>query len=75
MTWSELAARRGDPDPDAWYALAGEPTRRRYALAVCGTCTVAQQCLAAALARDDPWGIWGGLTPERRLRLTVSGAA
>lgn len=30
------------------------------AKAMCRRCVVSEQCLAAALARKEPWGIWGG---------------
>ena len=30
------------------------------AKAICATCPVAETCLADALARDEPDGVWGG---------------
>ena len=30
------------------------------AKAVCATCPLAAPCLAGALARREPWGVWGG---------------
>ena len=27
---------------------------------ICGTCPVADACLEGALARREPWGVWGG---------------
>jgi WhiB family transcriptional regulator, redox-sensing transcriptional regulator len=36
------------------------------ARAVCGSCPVRLLCLAYALANDELYGIWGGLTPEER---------
>jgi WhiB family redox-sensing transcriptional regulator len=36
------------------------------AKAVCAGCIVRAQCLAAALARREPDGIWGGLTASER---------
>ncbi|MEZ5321505.1 MAG: WhiB family transcriptional regulator [Microthrixaceae bacterium] len=30
------------------------------AQAICATCPVMAECLEAALARHEPWGIWGG---------------
>lgn len=32
----------------------------------CRTCLVRRECLLDALARDERWGIWGGLTPLKR---------
>jgi WhiB family redox-sensing transcriptional regulator len=30
------------------------------AKAICGLCPVAEPCLAGAVARREPWGVWGG---------------
>ena len=30
------------------------------AKAFCGGCTVRAECLASAVARREPWGVWGG---------------
>jgi WhiB family redox-sensing transcriptional regulator len=30
------------------------------AKAMCALCPLAQQCLAGALEREEPWGVWGG---------------
>ena len=30
------------------------------AKAICGKCPVRGQCLAGALEREEPWGVWGG---------------
>ncbi|MDP9386952.1 MAG: WhiB family transcriptional regulator [Actinomycetota bacterium] len=27
---------------------------------ICSTCPVREPCLAGALARREPWGVWGG---------------
>ena len=37
---------------------------------MCGTCPVEQECLQDALSRNEPFGIWGGLEPHERARLT-----
>jgi hypothetical protein len=31
-----------------------------WCLRICAACPIRQECLAAALARDEQWGIWGG---------------
>lgn len=36
------------------------------AKAVCEACPVASDCLEAALDREEPWGVWGGLTTTER---------
>ena len=30
------------------------------AKAFCGGCVVQDECLSSALARHEPWGVWGG---------------
>jgi WhiB family transcriptional regulator, redox-sensing transcriptional regulator len=30
------------------------------AKAICGTCELQQSCLEGAVARREPWGVWGG---------------
>ena len=32
----------------------------RAAKAICATCPLADPCLAGAVARREPWGVWGG---------------
>jgi WhiB family redox-sensing transcriptional regulator len=38
---------------------------------VCGRCAVAAECLAYALATDQRYGVWGGLTRHERIPLGV----
>jgi WhiB family redox-sensing transcriptional regulator len=38
------------------------------ALRVCAGCTVRQQCLDFAMRTAESHGIWGGTTPEERIR-------
>ncbi len=45
-------------DPDLWFAEA--PTELERAKRLCDTCPVRHACLAAALSRQEPWGVWGG---------------
>lgn len=46
--------------------------RRLPAIAVCNQCPVRVQCLQTALDRGEEYGIWGGLTPIQRARLSQS---
>jgi len=32
----------------------------RAAKAICATCPLIDACLAGAVARREPWGVWGG---------------
>jgi WhiB family redox-sensing transcriptional regulator len=52
-------------NPDLWFAEA--PADLERAKAMCGDCPVRAQCLAGALARHEPWGVWGGEIFERGL--------
>ncbi|MBB5912237.1 WhiB family redox-sensing transcriptional regulator [Nocardia transvalensis] len=45
-------------DPDLWFAES--PTQLEEAKALCATCPIRKGCLAAALDRQEPWGVWGG---------------
>jgi WhiB family redox-sensing transcriptional regulator len=50
-------------DADLWFAES--PTDLERAKAFCGDCPVREACLAGALARREPWGVWGGEIFER----------
>jgi WhiB family redox-sensing transcriptional regulator len=59
-------------DPELFFPISGRgPGVRQVAgaLRVCARCTVRQQCLDFALRMNEPEGIWGGTTPEERLRV------
>ncbi len=45
-------------DPDLFFAE--RPADVERAKAVCAGCPVRTQCLAGALSRGEPWGVWGG---------------
>ncbi|MFC4058242.1 WhiB family transcriptional regulator [Planomonospora corallina] len=45
-------------DPDLWFAESPEDVE--FAKALCGGCPIQQACLARALEREEPWGVWGG---------------
>jgi WhiB family redox-sensing transcriptional regulator len=45
-------------DPNLWFAEA--PADIEFAKALCGTCPVQQLCLAGAIERREPCGVWGG---------------
>jgi WhiB family redox-sensing transcriptional regulator len=33
---------------------------------ICGNCPVSYECLEYALIAEEPFGIWGGMTPKNR---------
>lgn len=43
---------------DLWFAELPEDVE--LAKSLCGDCPLRQQCLAGALERAEPWGVWGG---------------
>ncbi|CAM2789724.1 WhiB family transcriptional regulator [Skermania piniformis] len=45
-------------DADLWFA--DTPAGLEQAKALCTGCPVRRGCLAAALDRGEPWGVWGG---------------
>jgi WhiB family transcriptional regulator, redox-sensing transcriptional regulator len=45
-------------EPDLWFA--DTPADLERAKTLCAACPVRRQCLAAALERAEPWGVWGG---------------
>ncbi len=52
-------------DPGCFFPERGQSTAP--AKAVCRRCPVREECLTLALARDERFGVWGGLSePERR---------
>ncbi|NLE96841.1 MAG: WhiB family transcriptional regulator [Propionibacterium sp.] len=54
-------------DPEAFFPEKGGSTRD--AKRVCQTCTVRTECLEYALAHDERFGIWGGLSERERRKL------
>jgi WhiB family redox-sensing transcriptional regulator len=57
----DLPCRSGDAD--LWFAES--PAELERAKALCGECPVRAACLAGALEREEPWGVWGGEIFER----------
>ena len=54
-------------DPEAFFPEKGGSTRE--AKRVCLSCEVRSECLEYALAHDERFGIWGGLSERERRRL------
>ena len=50
-------------DADLWFAES--PAELERAKTLCGACPVRAACLAGALEREEPWGVWGGEIFER----------
>ena len=45
-------------DAELWFAES--PADVELAKALCGVCPLRSACLASALGREEPWGVWGG---------------
>ena len=45
-------------DAEVWFA--DTPEGVEFAKALCQDCPVRATCLAGALERREPWGVWGG---------------
>ncbi|GAA2719372.1 WhiB family transcriptional regulator [Cellulomonas aerilata] len=45
-------------DPELWFAE--QTARVERAKALCRDCPLIASCLAGALEREEPWGVWGG---------------
>ena len=45
-------------DPDLWFA--DSPADLEVAKTLCGDCPLRVECLAGAIERAEPWGVWGG---------------
>ncbi|GAA4665276.1 MULTISPECIES: WhiB family transcriptional regulator [Amycolatopsis] len=57
----DLPCRSGDAD--LWFAEA--PADLERAKRLCADCPIRESCLAGALDRREPWGVWGGEIFER----------
>ena len=64
-----LDALCAETDPEAFFPEKGGSTRE--AKRVCSGCTVRDECLEFALANDERFGIWGGLSERERRRLKL----
>jgi len=60
-------------DPDLFFAES--PDDVELAKSLCGGCPVRANCLAGAVERREPWGVWGGelfirgvIVPRKRAR-------
>jgi len=45
-------------DSELWFAES--PADVEFAKSLCGACPARTECLAGALSRAEPWGVWGG---------------
>jgi WhiB family transcriptional regulator, redox-sensing transcriptional regulator len=63
----EQAALCAQTDPEAFFPETGQSAPG--AKAVCRACPVQGECLESALANDERFGVWGGLSEQERREL------
>jgi WhiB family redox-sensing transcriptional regulator len=66
LSWQERSLC-AQTDPEAFLPEQGGSTRE--AKKVCIGCEVRSECLEYALANDERFGIWGGLSERERRKL------
>ena len=66
LAWQQQALC-AQTDPEAFFPEKGGSTRE--AKSICLSCEVREECLEYALANDERFGIWGGLSERERRRL------
>src|SRR5512144_533003 len=66
MSWQERSLC-AQTDPEAFFPEKGGSTRE--AKKVCVGCEVRSECLEYALANDERFGSWGGLSERERRKL------
>ncbi|MDK0523377.1 WhiB family transcriptional regulator [Streptomyces sp. ML-6] len=70
LAWQEtaLCAQAG---PEFFFPAPGSSTREAKQL--CNACEGRRECLEYALANDERFGVWGGLSEKERERLRRTG--
>ena len=61
--WIDTSTPCRSNDPELWFAE--RPDEVAFAQTLCGGCALRTACLAGALERREPWGVWGGELFER----------
>jgi len=69
--WRELSACR-DSDPEVFFPIGTTGPAVNHiekARAICGACSVLEECLQYALETNQESGVWGSYPEEERRRL------
>jgi WhiB family transcriptional regulator, redox-sensing transcriptional regulator len=66
LPWADQA-RCLQAEPDTFFPEKGGSTRE--AKRICSGCDVRDLCLEYALANDERFGIWGGMSERERRKL------
>lgn len=70
MAASQGACGTGKWDPELWFPLSYGGPQSEPAKAICDNCPIKWRCLQGALDAGTRDGIWGGMTPDERAKLT-----
>ena len=65
-SWMDRAACKGQTD--LFYVEVSGPPPKPASL-VCELCDVTRECLGYAVARNERFGVWGGMAPRKRRRV------
>jgi hypothetical protein len=61
-------------DPEAWFVPESDEEGIAYAKAECEPCRERAACLAGALERREPFGVFGGLSATEREQILAEQA-
>ncbi len=72
----ELSAACMGTDTSDFYPADGERgvsrrVREAKAKAICNRCPVIAECLRWAIATNEPWGLWGGMSRDERVQSVI----
>lgn len=56
--WLDVNVPCRDSDPRLWFSETVDSVARAKRL--CHDCPLRLECLAGAVRRQEPWGVWGG---------------
>lgn len=67
--WHERALCQ-QVDPELFFPEKGRgETSLRQARRICARCEVRTECREDAIARNEPYGVWGGMSESERRRI------
>lgn len=72
MWWADHAVC-ASTRPDVFFPTGSGPRLYDTAKGVCVGCPVRAECLDYAIRTSQPYGCWGGLSPEERHALKATG--
>lgn len=69
-TWTAQAACRSERVARVDFFAEAGSSDFELARAICRGCAIREACLDVALSTGERYGVWGGLGPKERSRLT-----